>query len=185
MGWPPDMRNWFSRKDSGAGEDWRQEKRMTEGEMVGWHHWLDGHEFEQALGAGDGQGSLHAAIHGVTKSQTWLNDWTELSDRFPLLGLQNHSGRWQQWWNQKTIASWQESDDKPRQRVEKQRRHSANKGLHSQGYDLPSGHVLLWELNSKEGRMPKNWCLWTGVLEKTPESPLDSKDIKPVYHKRY
>ena len=47
---------------------------MTEDEMVGWHHQLDGHEFEQALGDGDGQGSLCAAVHGVTKSQTRLTD---------------------------------------------------------------------------------------------------------------
>ena len=52
---------------------------MTEDEMVGWHHWLDGHEFEQALGVGDGQGSLCAAVHGITKSQTWLSYWTELN----------------------------------------------------------------------------------------------------------
>ena len=55
--WPPDE-NWLIRKDPGAGKDWRQEKGMTEDEMVVWHHWLDGHEFEQALGVGDGQGSL-------------------------------------------------------------------------------------------------------------------------------
>ena len=47
---------------------------MTEDEMVGWHHRLDGHEFEQALGVGDGQGSLHAAVHGVAKSRTQLTD---------------------------------------------------------------------------------------------------------------
>ena len=47
---------------------------MTEDEMVGWHHQLDVHEFEQALGDGDGQGSLCAAVHGVTKSQTRLTD---------------------------------------------------------------------------------------------------------------
>ena len=47
---------------------------MTEDEMVGWHHRLDGREFEQAPGVGDGQGSLHAAVHGATKS------WTRLSD---------------------------------------------------------------------------------------------------------
>ena len=52
---------------------------MTEHEMVGWHHRLDGHEFEQALGDGKGQGSLHAAVHGVAKCRTQLNDWTELS----------------------------------------------------------------------------------------------------------
>ena len=45
---------------------------------------------------------------------------------------------------------------------------------------LPRGHVWLWELDCKEGRTPKNWCLWTVVLEKTPESPLNSKEIKPA-----
>ena len=60
------------------------------------------------------------------------------SDRFPLLGLQNHCGRWLQPWNQEMIAPWQESDDKPRQCVEKQRHYSANKGLCSQGYSLLS-----------------------------------------------
>ena len=46
--------------------------------------------------------------------------------------------------------------------------------------DLPSGHVRLWEMDCKEGRAPKNWCLWTLVLEKTPENPLDSKEIRSV-----
>ena len=64
--------------------------------------------------------------------------------------------------------------------VEKQRHYSADKGLYSQGYGLPSGHIQLWELDYKGGRTSKNWCLWTVVLEKTPESPLDSKVIKPV-----
>ena len=48
------------------------------------------------------------------------------------------------------------------------------------GYGLPSGHIRLWELDCKEGRVPKNWCLQTVVLEKTPESLLDSKEIKPI-----
>ena len=53
------MKNWLTRKDPDAEKDWRQEKKgMTEDEMVGWYHWLDGLEFEQALGVGDGQGSL-------------------------------------------------------------------------------------------------------------------------------
>ena len=56
--WPPDAKNWLSGKDPDAGKDWRQEKGMTEDEMVGWHHRLNGHEFEQALGVGNGQGSL-------------------------------------------------------------------------------------------------------------------------------
>ena len=56
---PPDVNNWLLGKDPGAGKDWRQEEKgSTEGEMVGWHQWLDGHEFEQTLGSGEGQGSL-------------------------------------------------------------------------------------------------------------------------------
>ena len=57
--WPPDAKNWLIRKGPDAGKDWRQEEKgMTEDEMVGWHHWLNGHEFEQALGDGEGQVSL-------------------------------------------------------------------------------------------------------------------------------
>ena len=56
--WPLDVKNWLIWKDPDAGKDWRQEKGVTEDEMVGWHYRLDGHEFEQALGVGDGQGSL-------------------------------------------------------------------------------------------------------------------------------
>ena len=57
--WPPDVNNWLNAKDPEAGKDWRwKEKGMTEDEMVGWHHRLDGHEFEQAPGVGDGQGFL-------------------------------------------------------------------------------------------------------------------------------
>ena len=57
--WPPDVKNWLIGKDPGAGKDWRQEKKgTTENEMVGWHHQSYGHEFEQALGVGDKQGSL-------------------------------------------------------------------------------------------------------------------------------
>ena len=55
MLWSPDAKNWLIRNDPDAGEDWRQEeKRMTEDEMAGWHYWLDGQEFEQASGVGDG-----------------------------------------------------------------------------------------------------------------------------------
>ena len=56
--WPPDMKNWLIGKDPDAGRDWRQEKGTTEDEMVGWHHRLNRHESEWALGVGDGQGSL-------------------------------------------------------------------------------------------------------------------------------
>ena len=78
------------------------------------------------------------------------------------------------------IASWQESSDKPRQCVKKQKHHFADKGSYSQSYGLSSSHIQMWELEHKEGRAPKNWCFWTMVLEKTLESLLDSKEIKPV-----
>ena len=57
--WPPDAKNWLIGKEPDAGKDWGQEEKgMTEDKMVGWHHLLDGHESEHALGVGDGQGSL-------------------------------------------------------------------------------------------------------------------------------
>ena len=63
-------------------EDWRQdEKGMTEEEMVGWHHWLNGHEFEQAGELEMGREACHAAVHGVAKSRIQLSDWTELNWR--------------------------------------------------------------------------------------------------------
>ena len=75
---PPDGKNWLIGKDPDAGKDWRrEEKGMTEDEMVGWHHWLDGHEFEQAPGVGEGQGGLECCGPRVS-SQTRLSDWTEL-----------------------------------------------------------------------------------------------------------
>ena len=59
----------------------------------------------------------------------------------------------------------------------------ANKGLSSQGSGLSSGHVWMRELDREEGWVPKNWCFWTVVLEKTLESPLDCKEIQPVHSK--
>ena len=80
------------------------------------------------------------------------------------------------------LAPWKKSYDKPRQCIKKQREqhHFANKGLYGQSYGFSSSHVWMWELDHKEGWMPKNWYFWAVVLEKTPESPLDSKEIQPV-----
>ena len=76
--WPPDAESWLIWKDPDAGRDWGQEEKgMTEDEMVGWHHWPNGHGSGWTLGVGDGQGGL--AVHGVTKSRTRLSDWTELN----------------------------------------------------------------------------------------------------------
>ena len=78
--WAPDGKNWLIGKDPDAGKDWRQEqKRMTEDEMVGWHHRLNGHEFEQAPGDGEGQGSLECYSpwgHKELDTTEWLN-WNE------------------------------------------------------------------------------------------------------------
>ena len=77
--WPLDVKNWLIGTDPYAGKDWRlEEKGTTEDEMVGWPHWLNGHEFEQASGAGDGQGSLACCSPWVAKSWTRLSGWTEV-----------------------------------------------------------------------------------------------------------
>ena len=77
-------------------------------------------------------------------------------------------------------APWKESCDEPRQYIKKQRHHFANKGPYSQSYSFSSSPVRMWELDHKEGWAQKNWCFQTGMLEKTLESPLDSKKIKLV-----
>ena len=78
--WPLDVKNWLIRKDTDAGKHWRQEEKGTiEDEMAGWHHRLNGHEFEQALGVGEGQGGLACCNSWGHKSRTWLRDWTELN----------------------------------------------------------------------------------------------------------
>ena len=74
---PPDAKNRPIWKDPDAGKNRRrEEKGMTEDEMVEWHHQLDGHEFEQAPAFGDGQGSLAYCSHVVAKSQKRLSNWT-------------------------------------------------------------------------------------------------------------
>ena len=83
----------------------------------------------------------------------------------------------------KTLTPWKESYDQPRQHIKKQRYYFANKGPSSQSYGFSSGHVWMWVLDYQESRVPKNWCFWTAVLEKTLESPLDCKEIKPVHPK--
>ena len=80
--WPPHAKSWLIGKDLDAGRDWGQEEKgMTEDEMAGWHHWLDGHESEWILGVGDGQGGLACCDSWGCKESDmteWLN-WTETS----------------------------------------------------------------------------------------------------------
>ena len=92
------------------------------------------------------------------------------------LGLQNHYGWQLQPWNQKMLASWKESYDKPKQCITKQRHHFADQGPYSKGCGLSSSRVRIWQLDHKESRVLKNWCF------QALESPLD-KEIKPVHPK--
>ena len=78
------------------------------------------------------------------------------------------------------LASWKKSYDQPRQCIKKQRYYFTNKCPSSQSYDFSSSHVWMWELDYKESWVPKNWCFWAVVVEKTLESPLDCKEIQPV-----
>ena len=89
--WPPDMKNWLIGKDPDVGKDWRwEEKGMTEGEMVEWHHWLNGHEFESTPGVGDGQeGLVCCSPWGHKESDT--TEWTELN----WTGFDEY---WTYWW---------------------------------------------------------------------------------------
>ena len=80
----------------------------------------------------------------------------------------------------KDTCSLEESYDWPRQYIKKQRHYFADKGPSSQSYGFSSSHVWMWELDYKESWAPKNWCFWIVVLDKTLESPSDSKKIKPV-----
>ena len=85
--WPPDVKNWFTGKDPDAGKDWGQEEKgTTEDEMFGWHHWLNEHEFEQAPGDGEGQGSLACCSPWMGSQRVghnWVTQlkWTHLMKR--------------------------------------------------------------------------------------------------------
>ena len=81
------------------------------------------------------------------------------------------------------LTPWKKSYDQPKQHIKKQRHYFVNKGPSSQGYGFSSSCVWMWELDYKQSWAAKNWCFWTVVLEKTLESFLDSKEIKPVHRK--
>ena len=80
--WPPHAKSWLIGKDSGAGRDWGQEEKgTTEDEMAGWHHWLDGCEFEWTLGVGDGQGGLVCCNSWGCKESN-VTEWLNWTDKF-------------------------------------------------------------------------------------------------------
>ena len=96
--WPPDAKSWLTGKDPDAGKDWRQEEKgMTEDEMDRWHHWLDGCEFKQSLGAGDGQGSLvccnlwgRRVRHNSVTELNWTDGLPGNYSQYPVI---NHNGK--------------------------------------------------------------------------------------------
>ena len=103
--------NWLNRKGPDAGKYWKEEeKRMTEDEMVGWHHLINRHEFKQASGDGEGQGSWSAAVHGVAKSQTQLSDWTKTTIqeemRFKKAKLLSWCHVLPNWWHHDLSLIW-------------------------------------------------------------------------------
>ena len=93
--WPPDVKSWRIRKDPEAGRDWRQEEKVTtQGDTVGWHHsWLNGHELEQDLGDGEGQGSLGCCSPWDCRvGHDWMAERQQLQDAF--LGNPMDRGAW-------------------------------------------------------------------------------------------
>ena len=97
------------------------------------------------------------------------------SVRFYILGLQNQCSHEVK----RCLLIERENCENPRQHIKKQRCDFVSKGPYSQLW-FSSSHVWMWALDHKESWVPKNWCFWTMGLEKTLESPLDSKEIKPV-----
>ena len=98
--WPPDVKSWLIEKDPYAGRDWGQEEKgTTEDEMVGWHHWQNGHEFEWTPGVGDGQRGLACCgPQGHEESDTTEQlKWTELNNKqtgIELTQIQSKKKRW-------------------------------------------------------------------------------------------
>ena len=104
--WPPDAKNWLIGKDLDAGKDWRQEKGTIEDKMVGWHHQLDRHEFEQTLGESEGQGMLACCSswgHKESDMTEQLN-WSELigvRKSWATVAKRSHK-MWQRWGKEHT-----------------------------------------------------------------------------------
>ena len=101
------------------------------------------------------------------------------SERLYFIGLQNHCRGWMKLWNYKPLAPWEKNYDKLWQHIKKQRHYFFDKDPCSQCCGFFSSHVWIWELENKEGWLPKDWWFWTVVLEKILESPLECKKIKP------
>ena len=131
----------------------RNKEPLDEGERWEWKSWLKTQHSKNK-------------DHGIWSHHFITNRWedNENSQRLYILALQNHSRWWLQPCNLNTLASWKRSYYQPRQHIKKQRHYFANKGPSGQSYGFSSSHVWMWELDYKEGWVPKNWCFWTVVL---------------------
>ena len=89
--WPPDKKSWFIGKTLMLGKTEGKKRRVADDEMIGWHHQLNGHEFEQTPGESEGREALWAAVHRVAKSQKPLSDWTTNNNKHYLSGLAGKS----------------------------------------------------------------------------------------------
>ena len=105
------------------------------------------------------QGSL-TILEWVAYPSSWGSSWPR-----NWTGVSCISGRFF------TSRATREAHDKPREHIRKQRHHFTNKDLYNQSYGFSGSHLCMWELDCKEGWVPKNWCFWIVVLEKTLESP--------------
>ena len=102
------------------------------------------------------------------------------SDRLYFLGCQIHCRWWLKPWNEKLLSSSRKTMTNLDSISKKQRHYFEDKGLSSQSYGFSSSHVRMWELDYKDSWVPRNWCFWTVVLEKTVKSPWACKEIQPV-----
>ena len=109
-------------------------------------------------------------------ANTWGNNGN--SERLYFSGLPNYCTWWLQPWNEKMLPLGRKVITNLTQHITKQRHYFVNEVPSSQSFGFSSGHAWMWELDYKESWVPKNWCFWTVVLEKTLESPLDSNEIQ-------
>ena len=156
--WPPDAKNWLTGKDPDAGKDWRWEEKGTrEDEMVGWHHWLDGHGFGWTPGVGDGQGGLACCSPWGCK----VSDTTELNWlRYLLWGIgscvcemEKSWGLWAEdpgsYWYDLVLSpkAWEAgvSGTNPIQRQEKMKYLNWGNDTGGEGQDPPLHVLLCWD----------------------------------------
>ena len=122
---------------------------------------------------------------------------TKIMASAPITSWQIERKKWKEWqilfsWAPKSLwmvtaamklkdpFSQKKNYGQPRQHIKKQRHHFAYKDLYSPSYGFSSSHVWMWELDHKEGWVPKNWCFWIVVLQKTLENPLGCKKVNPI-----